>query len=223
MVGGALAARRPFVCNDAEAEQRISRPHHRPRGHPLVHERPAGARRPRLRAGERQQHGGAGLRRARPAGGRRARPPRGERPAERAPVRAGAPHRRDPAAGADRRGAAAPSTGSSSPPSTRRRPARRWAATSTAPGRSPDGRLALLVGDVSGKGVEAAGTTAMVRYMAEALSQSRCEPAEVVDRAERAAAPAPARRRPGHAGARGRSTPPPGRSAGAAPATRRRC
>jgi serine phosphatase RsbU (regulator of sigma subunit) len=43
-----------------------------------------------------------------------------------------------------------------------------------------DGRLALLVGDVSGKGVEAAGTTAMVRYMAEALSQSRCEPAEVI-------------------------------------------
>ncbi|HEX2504378.1 MAG TPA: SpoIIE family protein phosphatase [Miltoncostaeaceae bacterium] len=43
-----------------------------------------------------------------------------------------------------------------------------------------DGRLALLVGDVSGKGVEAAGTTAMVRYMAEALSQHRCEPAAVV-------------------------------------------
>jgi serine phosphatase RsbU (regulator of sigma subunit) len=43
-----------------------------------------------------------------------------------------------------------------------------------------EGRLALLVGDVSGKGVEAAGTTAMVRYMAEALSQSRCEPVEVV-------------------------------------------
>ncbi len=43
-----------------------------------------------------------------------------------------------------------------------------------------EGRLALLVGDVSGKGVEAAGTTAMVRYMAEALSQHRCEPAAVV-------------------------------------------
>lgn len=37
----------------------------------------------------------------------------------------------------------------------------------------PDGRLALLVGDVSGKGVEAAGVTAMVRYMAEALSRHR--------------------------------------------------
>jgi serine phosphatase RsbU (regulator of sigma subunit) len=43
-----------------------------------------------------------------------------------------------------------------------------------------DGRLAILVGDVSGKGVEAAGVTAMVRYMAEALSQHRAEPAELV-------------------------------------------
>lgn len=45
----------------------------------------------------------------------------------------------------------------------------------------PGGRLAILVGDVSGKGVEAAGVTAMVRYMAEALSQHRTEPAELVD------------------------------------------
>jgi serine phosphatase RsbU (regulator of sigma subunit) len=44
----------------------------------------------------------------------------------------------------------------------------------------PDGRLALLVGDVSGKGVEAAGLTAMVRYTAEALSLHRGEPAELV-------------------------------------------
>jgi PAS domain S-box-containing protein len=44
----------------------------------------------------------------------------------------------------------------------------------------PDGRLALLVGDVSGKGVEAAGLTAMVRYMAEALSQHCPEPAPLV-------------------------------------------
>lgn len=46
--------------------------------------------------------------------------------------------------------------------------------------RMPDGRLALLVGDVSGKGVEAAGVTAMVRYMAEALSHHRPEPAALV-------------------------------------------
>ena len=44
-----------------------------------------------------------------------------------------------------------------------------------------DGRLAILVGDVSGKGVEAAGVTAMVRYMAEALSQHRAEPAALVE------------------------------------------
>jgi PAS domain S-box-containing protein len=43
-----------------------------------------------------------------------------------------------------------------------------------------DRRLALLVGDVSGKGVDAAGMTAMVRYMAEALSQHRADPAALV-------------------------------------------
>lgn len=46
--------------------------------------------------------------------------------------------------------------------------------------RLPDGRLALLVGDVSGKGVEAAGITAMVRYMAEALGQRVGDPAALV-------------------------------------------
>lgn len=46
--------------------------------------------------------------------------------------------------------------------------------------RLDDGRLALLVGDVSGKGVEAAGVTAMVRYMAEALSQHLAHPGELV-------------------------------------------
>lgn len=39
-----------------------------------------------------------------------------------------------------------------------------------------DGRVAVLVGDVSGKGVDAAGTTAMVRYSAEALSQHEHDP-----------------------------------------------
>jgi len=46
--------------------------------------------------------------------------------------------------------------------------------------RLRDDRLALLVGDVSGKGVEAAGVTAMVRHMAEALSQHRTDPAVIV-------------------------------------------
>jgi serine phosphatase RsbU (regulator of sigma subunit)/PAS domain-containing protein len=44
----------------------------------------------------------------------------------------------------------------------------------------PDRRLALLVGDVSGKGVEAAGVTAMVRHMTEALSQHRASPGLLV-------------------------------------------
>jgi PAS domain S-box-containing protein len=44
----------------------------------------------------------------------------------------------------------------------------------------PGDRLALMVGDVSGKGVEAAGVTAMVRYMAEALSEHVPEPADLM-------------------------------------------
>lgn len=44
----------------------------------------------------------------------------------------------------------------------------------------PSGELAVLLGDVSGKGVEAAGVTAMVRYMTEALSQRPCSPASLL-------------------------------------------
>lgn len=40
----------------------------------------------------------------------------------------------------------------------------------------PGGRAAVLVGDVSGKGVEAAGVTAMVRHMAEALTLHTDDP-----------------------------------------------
>ena len=117
----------------------------------------------------------ARVRRARAEGDRRAHPPRGERTAERPPVRAGAPHRRDPSAGADRRRAAERG---------RARAGRPLPGRGRLPGGRrllqrlavPDGRLALLVGDVSGKGVEAAGVTAMVRHMAEALSQHRGEP-----------------------------------------------
>jgi sigma-B regulation protein RsbU (phosphoserine phosphatase) len=42
--------------------------------------------------------------------------------------------------------------------------------------RLPHGEVGVLVGDVSGKGVEAAGVTAMVRYMTEALSQHQRSP-----------------------------------------------
>jgi len=42
--------------------------------------------------------------------------------------------------------------------------------------RLPDDRVAVLVGDVSGKGVDAAGVTAMVRYMCEALALREHDP-----------------------------------------------
>ena len=44
----------------------------------------------------------------------------------------------------------------------------------------PGGEVAVLVGDVSGKGVEAAGVTAMVRYMTEALALRDADPAALV-------------------------------------------
>jgi len=44
----------------------------------------------------------------------------------------------------------------------------------------PDGEVAVLVGDVSGKGVEAAGITAMVRYVTEGLTASESDPRRVV-------------------------------------------
>lgn len=44
----------------------------------------------------------------------------------------------------------------------------------------PAGQVAVLVGDVSGKGVEAAGTTAMVRYVAEGMTAYESDPGRVV-------------------------------------------
>ena len=44
----------------------------------------------------------------------------------------------------------------------------------------PDGGVAVIVGDVSGKGVEASGLTAMVRYAAEGLAYSGCDPAQLM-------------------------------------------
>ncbi|MCC6831841.1 MAG: SpoIIE family protein phosphatase [Thermoleophilia bacterium] len=43
----------------------------------------------------------------------------------------------------------------------------------------PGGRVAVLVGDVSGKGAEAAGLTAMVRYAAEGLSLHEDDPGRI--------------------------------------------
>ena len=47
--------------------------------------------------------------------------------------------------------------------------------------RLHDGRVAVLVGDVSGKGVAAAGTTAMIRFLAEGLSAHEDDPGRLLD------------------------------------------
>lgn len=44
-----------------------------------------------------------------------------------------------------------------------------------------DGRVAVMVGDVSGKGPEAAATTAMVRHMIDGLSAAETEPSDLIE------------------------------------------
>jgi serine phosphatase RsbU (regulator of sigma subunit) len=46
--------------------------------------------------------------------------------------------------------------------------------------RLPDGSAALLIGDVSGRGIEAAGLAVMVRHMAEALSRHHRAPGDLI-------------------------------------------
>ncbi len=46
--------------------------------------------------------------------------------------------------------------------------------------RLPDGELALLVGDVSGKGIEVAAISSMVRFFVEARTYDAADPAEVM-------------------------------------------
>jgi PAS domain S-box-containing protein len=179
VVGGALAARRPFVCNDADAEQRVSARLTRAEGiksfmHvPLVlgdrvyglvsvnspEVRAFGERDLRL-VGELARHAASALQNALQFEQERhiAETLQQALIAEELPSQDGLELAAlyQAAAGAEVGGdfySAWPIDG---------------------------GRLALLVGDVSGKGVEAAGMTAMVRYMAEALSQHGCEPAPIV-------------------------------------------
>jgi serine phosphatase RsbU (regulator of sigma subunit) len=172
VVGGALAARRPFVCNDAEAEQRISTRLTRPEGilsfmHvPLVlgdrvyglvsvnstQVRAFGERDLRV-VGELARHAASALQNALQFEQERHIAETLQQ-ALIAGIELAALYQA--AAGSEVGGdfySAWPIDG---------------------------GRLALLVGDVSGKGVEAAGMTAMVRYMAEALSQHGGEPAPIV-------------------------------------------
>ena len=179
VVGGALAARRPFVCNDAEAEQRISSRITGPEGicsfmHvPIVlgdrvyglisvnstQVRAFGERELRV-IGELARHAATALQNALQFEQERhiAETLQQALIAEELPTIAGLELAAlyQAAAGSQVGGdfySAWPIAG---------------------------GRLALLVGDVSGKGVEAAGMTAMVRYMAEALSQHRRSPAGLV-------------------------------------------
>jgi serine phosphatase RsbU (regulator of sigma subunit)/PAS domain-containing protein len=49
----------------------------------------------------------------------------------------------------------------------------------------PDGKVAVMVGDVAGKGVQAAGTTGMVRYIAEGLSAHEQDPGRLLDELSR--------------------------------------
>ena len=49
----------------------------------------------------------------------------------------------------------------------------------------PDGKVAVMVGDVAGKGVQAAGTTGMVRYLAEGLSAHEQDPGRLLDELSR--------------------------------------
>ncbi len=49
----------------------------------------------------------------------------------------------------------------------------------------PDGKVAVMVGDVAGKGVQAAGTTGMVRYLAEGLSAHEQDTGRLLDELSR--------------------------------------
>ena len=60
----------------------------------------------------------------------------------------------------------------------------------------PGGELAVLIGDVAGKGVETAALSAMVRFFIEARSWDERSPEEVLDAGQPDALLAPAARTP---------------------------
>jgi PAS domain S-box-containing protein len=179
VVGGALAARRPFLCNDAEAEQRVSHRFTEPEGirsfmHvPLLlgervyglvsvnsaQRRAFGERELRV-IGELARHAATALQNALQFEQER----HIAETLQQALIAEQLPELEGLELAALYQAAAGSLVGGDF-----------YSAWPVA-----GGRLALLVGDVSGKGVDAAGVTAMVRYMAEALSQRRCEPAALV-------------------------------------------
>ena len=119
---------------------------------------------------------------ARARAGRGARPPRRARARPRAPVRARARDRRDAAAraAARRRCPSCPATSSSSAtcPATR---ATTPAATGTTRSRCPDGRFGIVIGDVGGRGMDAAATMGQIRNALRAYALKGAGPGEVLD------------------------------------------
>jgi PAS domain S-box-containing protein len=49
----------------------------------------------------------------------------------------------------------------------------------------PDGKVAVMVGDVAGKGVQAAGTTGMIRWLTQGLSAHEDDPGRLLDQLAR--------------------------------------
>ena len=84
----------------------------------------------------------------------------------------------------------------------------------------PSGALAVLVGDVSGKGLEVAALSAMVRFFVEARTWDSERPGEVLAQTDRAAARPAAERRA--SSRRSWASSPTARCAGPTPATARR-
>ena len=72
------------------------------------------------------------------------------------------------------------SPASRSAASTSRRPAWTSAATSSTTPSLPDGRLAVVVGDVTGKGIDAAADMAMTKFVFRSLAREHPEPSELM-------------------------------------------
>ena len=70
------------------------------------------------------------------------------------------------------------SPGSSSAPSTSPPRGWTWAATSTTSSSSTDGRLAVVLGDVTGHGIDAAADMAMAKFVFRSLAREHPEPAD---------------------------------------------
>ena len=100
-------------------------------------------------------------------------------------VRARAPDRRDPPAGPAARAAAADRGRRARRPLPARRARRRHRRRLVRRARAPDGRVALVVGDVAGHGLRAAASMGQLRNAFRAYGMVEASPAEVVARINR--------------------------------------